>query len=183
MNKYPDDKVLVDMFKSGENPEKTFNIIIDKYQESIYWHVRRILIDHEDANDTVQNVFIKVWKNLNSFRGESKLYTWLYRIATNEAISFLKNKRKRFLVPFADVENELSNKLETDNFFKGDEIQKKLQKAILTLPEKQRIVFNLRYFDEMKYEDISQIMNTSTGALKASYHIAAKKVEDFLKND
>ncbi len=174
-----DDKELLEMFKTG-NPDYAFNLIMRKYQQNIYWHVRRILIDHEDSNDVVQNVFLKVWNNLKNFRGDSKMYTWLYRIATNESLSFLKKKQKRFFVPLVDVEAYLSDKLESDSYFKGDEIQKKLQKAILKLPEKQRIIFNLRYFDEMKYEDMSEILNTSTGALKASYHIAVKKIEEFL---
>ncbi len=177
-----DDKELLKMFKSG-NPDYAFNLIMRKYQQNIYWHVRRLLIDHDDSNDVVQNVFLKVWQNISKFRGDSKLYTWLYRIATNEALSFLKKKQKRFFIPLVDVEANLSEKIESDHFFKGDEIQKKLQKVILKLPEKQRVIFNLRYFDEMKYEDMSQILNTSTGALKASYHIAAKKVEEFLKSD
>ncbi len=176
-----DDKELLDMFKSG-NPDYAFNLIMRKYQQNIYWHVRRLLIDHDDSNDVVQNVFLKVWENLDDFRGDAKMYTWLYRIATNEALSFLKKKQKRFFVPLVDVEESLANKLESDQYFKGDEIQKKLQKAILKLPEKQRIIFNLRYFDEMKYDDMSEILGTSTGALKASYHIAAKKIEEFLKS-
>jgi RNA polymerase sigma-70 factor (ECF subfamily) len=120
---------------------------------------------------------------LHRFREDSKLYTWLYRIATNESLTFLKQKKKRFFIPFVDVENQLKNTLESDEYFSGDEIQKKLQKAILTLPEKQRLVFNMKYFDEMKYEDMSEILNTSIGALKASYHHAAKKIENYLKNN
>ncbi len=177
-----DDNELLEMFHTG-NPDYAFNLIMRKYQKNIYWHVRRLLIDHEDSNDVVQNVFLKVWENIGTFRGDSKMYTWLYRIATNEALSFLKKKQRRFFIPLVDVEAILSDKLETDQYFKGDEIQKKLQKAILKLPEKQRIIFNLRYYDEMKYEDMSEILGTSTGALKASYHIAAKKVEEFLIND
>ncbi len=176
-----DDNELLEMFNAG-NPDYAFNLLMRKYQKSIYWHVRRLLIDHEDSNDVVQNVFLKVWQNIRHFRGDSKIYTWLYRIATNEALSFLKKKQRRFFVPLVDVEAMLSEKLETDQYFKGDEVQKKLQKAILKLPEKQRIIFNLRYYDEMKYEDMSEILGTSTGALKASYHIAVKKVEEFLIN-
>ncbi len=176
-----DDNELLKMFDTG-NPDYAFNLLMRKYQKSVYWHVRRLVIDHEDSNDIVQNVFLKAWQNIGKFRGDSKIYTWLYRIATNEVLSFLKRKQRRFLVPLADVEAMLSDKLETDQYFKGDEIQKKLQKAILRLPEKQRIIFNLRYYDEMKYDDMSEILGTSAGALKASYHIAVKKVEKFLIN-
>jgi RNA polymerase sigma-70 factor (ECF subfamily) len=168
---------------SNNNSSYAFNLIIRKYQKQIYWHIRRIVISHDDANDIVQNTFIKVWENLKSFRKEAKLYTWLYQIATNEAINFLKKKRTKFLIPIVDVEAQLSEKLEDDNYFSGDEIQIKLQKALLTLPEKQRIVFNMRYFDELSYEEISEILGTSVGALKASYHHAMKKIEKFIIND
>jgi RNA polymerase sigma-70 factor (ECF subfamily) len=139
------------------------------------------VLDHDDADDILQNVFIKAYHGLDKFRGESKILTWLYRIATNESISFLNSKKKRFLIPIADVENQLSKNLEADNYFSGDHIQMKLQQAILTLPEKQRLVFNMKYFEEMKYEDMSEILGTSVGALKASYHHAVKKIEDFFK--
>jgi RNA polymerase sigma-70 factor (ECF subfamily) len=157
-------------------------MLVRKYQKQVYWTVRRIVIDHDDANDVVQNSFIKIWKSLDNFREDSKLFTWIYRIATNESITFLKQKRTKFFIPFVDIEKQLSNSLESDSYFKGDEIQLKLQKAILTLPEKQRLVFNMKYFDELKYEDMSEILGTSVGALKASYHIAVKKIEDFLIN-
>ncbi|MEI6696705.1 MAG: sigma-70 family RNA polymerase sigma factor [Bacteroidota bacterium] len=160
-----------------------FNLLVKKYQQSIYYHIRRIVIDHDDTDDLVQNTFMKIYQNLDNFREDAQLYTWIYRIATNEALAFLKSKRKKFFLPFIDVELQLSNTLKDNQFFNGDEIQLKLQKAILTLPEKQRLVFNMRYYEEMKYEEMSEILGTSVGALKASYHIAAKKIEEFVKQD
>ena len=175
------DKELINRFRNGDNPSYAFNLLVRKYQERIYWHVRRMVIDHEDANDITQEIFIKVWKNLDSFREEANLYTWIYRIATNETLNFLKKKRTRFFVPLVDVEHQLSNSLESDVHYSGDEIQLTLQKALLSLPEKQRLVFNMKYFEEMKYEDISEVTGTSVGALKASYHHAVKKIEGFVK--
>ena len=181
MDQYTDQQLL-DLFHNSDNPSYAFNLLVRKYQEKIYWHVRRLVIDHEDTNDVVQDVFIKAWKALSNFRAESALFTWLYRIATNEALNFLERKKKRFFLPWQDVENTMLEKLSTDSYYNGDEIQRKLQKAILTLPEKQRVVFNLRYFEEMKYEDMSEILETSVGALKASFHHASKKIEQFIKN-
>ena len=182
MDHYSDEKLL-DLFHNSDNPNYAFNLLVKKYQEKIYWHIRRLLVEHEDTNDVVQEVFIKAWKGLEHFRADSGLFTWLYRIATNEALSFLKKKKRRFFMPWQDVEYALSEKLETDQHFTGDEIQRKLHKAILSLPEKQRIVFNMRYFDEIKYEDMARILDTSEGALKASYHHAAKKIEEFVKTN
>ena len=177
-----DDKIL-EMCRNPESGNYGFNLLVRKYQEQVYLQIRRIVFDHDDANDLVQETFIKVWKNLNKFRHESKLHTWIYRIAANETLSFLKKKKRKYFLPLVDYENQLYRNLEDDNFFTGDEIQLKLQKAILTLPEKQRLVFNMKYFDEMTYEDISQVVDTSVGALKASYHFAVKKIENFLKNN
>ena len=176
------DNELLEQFRMESTRNMAFHMLVTKYQKRIYWQVRRIIIDHDDANDVVQNTFIKVWKNLDGFKEASRLYTWLYRIATNESLTFLKQKRASSYVSFESVERGLSRKLD-DNYFKGDEIEKKLQQAILTLPEKQRIVFNMRYYDETPYEQMSEILETSVGALKASYHHAAKKIEDFLKNN
>ena len=176
------DSELLEFFRNPDKRHYAFNMLVRKYQKQVYWTIRRIVIDHDDTNDVVQNSFIKIWKSLDNFREDSKLFTWIYRIATNESITFLKQKRTKFLIPFVDVEKQLSNTLESDSYFKGDEIQLKLQKAILTLPEKQRLVFNMKYFDELKYEDMSEIFGTSVGALKASYHIAVKKIEEFLIN-
>ncbi len=174
------DKELLEQFREPKTSNYAFNLIVKKYSKRIYWHVRKIVIDHDDANDVVQNTFIKVWKNLGEFREDSQLFTWMYRIATNEALSFLKQKKAKFLIPFADVEYELSNTLSEDTQFTGDEIQMKLQKAILTLPQQQRLVFNMKYFDDLKYEEISEILNLTVGGLKASYHHAVKKIEKYL---
>jgi len=171
------------MFKESDYRNFAFKQIIKKYQERLYWHIRKIVISHEDSDDILQNTFIKVWRGLDQFREDSKLYTWLYRIATNESLTFLKQKKKRQYIPFMDVEHQLMNVLESDEYFSGDQIQLKLQKAILTLPEKQRLVFNMKYFEEMKYEDMSKILDTSVGALKASFHHAVKKIEKYLKEN
>jgi RNA polymerase sigma-70 factor (ECF subfamily) len=176
----PSDKELLGLFRISESRHHAFGLIVAKYKERLYWHIRKLLIDHNDTDDTLQNTFIKVWTGLDNFREDSGLFTWLYRIATNEALSFLNNKKRRFLLPIADVEKQLANTLENDTYFNGDELQLKLQKAILNLPEKQRLVFNMKYFDEMKYEDMSVILDTSVGALKASYHHAVKKIEKYL---
>jgi len=160
-----------------------FHLLVKKYQNPLYWHIRRMVIDHEDAADLVQDTFVKVWKNIGKFREDSKLFTWMYRIATNEALSFLSNKKKKLMISFSKINDHLENKLESDIHFTGDEIQKKFQMALLILPEKQRLVFNMKYFEELKYEDISEILGTSVGALKASYHIAVKKIEKYLREN
>jgi len=177
------DKELLDMFRKPETRNYAFNLIVRKYQERIYWHIRKIVIIHDDADDVIQNTFVKVWGGLDNFREDSQLFTWLYRIATNEALSFLKKKKTKFFLPLVDVEQELASSLESSPHINGTEIQIKLQKAILTLPEKQRVVFNLKYFEEMKYEEMSDILGTSVGALKASYHHAVKKIEKYFDGD
>ena len=174
------DKELIDLFKQGDNKNYAFNLLVRKYQEKVYWHVRKIVINHEDANDLTQNIFIKIFKNLRNFRQDSELFTWIYRIATNESISFLNKKRKKLFLPIVDVEQGFINSLKDDPYFNGDELQLKLREAILKLPEKQRIIFNMKYFDEMKYEDMADILETSVGALKASYHHAVKKIEKYM---
>ncbi|WP_138483140.1 RNA polymerase sigma factor [Dyadobacter bucti] len=174
------DEELLALFANPETRRNAFNQLVRKHQQKVYWLVRKMVVDHDDANDITQDVFIKAWTALENFRGDSKFYTWLYRIASNEAINFLNKKRKRFFLPIHDIENELSEKLEADPLVSGDAIQLKLQKALLKLPEKQRLVFNLKYFEELPYEEISEITGTSVGALKASYHWATKKIEDFL---
>ena len=179
MEGYSDSELLI-QFRDPSSRSYAFDLIVKQYQKKIYWHTRRIVIDHDDANDVVQNVFIKVWRGLDNFKEDSKLYTWLYRIATNESLTFLKQKRGGSFVSFDEVTSQLSATLTDDPYFRGDAIQRKLQQAILTLPEKQRIVFNMKYFDEMKYEDMSEVLGTSVGALKASYHHAVKKIENFL---
>ena len=177
------DKELLALFNNPDQKNYAFDLIVRKYQERLYWHIRKMIIVHDDTDDLLQNTFLKAWKGLENFREESQIYTWLYRIATNESLSFLKEKRRKYILPIIDVEKDLSSNLEGDSYFDGDELQLKLQKAILKLPEKQRIVFNMRYFDEIKYEDMAVILNTSVGALKASYHHAAKKIEKLIKND
>ncbi len=175
------DKELLQMFHEGDNPNYAFNLIVRKYRERLYWHIRKLVISHDDADDVLQNTLVKAWSALPEFRGDSQLFTWLYRIATNEALTFLKKKRTKFFLPLVDVEKQLTNTIEDDPYFNGDATQKKLQKAVLSLPEKQRVVFNMRYFDEVKYEDMSEILGTSVGALKASYHHAVQKIEKFME--
>jgi RNA polymerase sigma factor (sigma-70 family) len=177
------DNELLDLFADKESSDYAFRLIVNQYQRKLYWHIRKIVISHEDADDILQNTFIKAWRALPEFNRGSKLYTWLYRIATNESLTFLKQKRMRYILPLIDVEAQLAHSLEADPWFNGDEAQLKFQKAILTLPEKQRIVFNMKYFDEMPYEVMSEILGTSVGALKASYHLAVKKIEKILKED
>jgi RNA polymerase sigma-70 factor (ECF subfamily) len=177
-----DDKVLLEQFRDPATKEAGYTRIIKKYQEKLYWHVRRMVVEHEDANDVLQNMFIKVWKGLENFREDSQLYTWLYRIATNESLSFIEQQKKRASVSLSDVESGLSNKIKADKHFDANKLEWKLQVAIQQLPEKQRIVFNLRYYDEMPYEKMSRVLETSEGALKASYHHAVKKIEDFILN-
>ena len=179
---HPDDKELLLQFHTAATKERAFTAIIKKYQEKLYWHVRRLVVDHDDANDVLQNVFIKVWNGLENFREDSQLYTWLYRIATNEGLTFIEQQKKRSTVSLSDVESGLSNKVKSDSSFDANKLEWRLQVAIQQLPEKQRVVFNLRYYDEMPYQEMSRILDTSEGALKASYHHAAKKIEEFIKN-
>ena len=182
MTPHTDDLELLQSFKDPATRERAFTGIIKKYQEKLYWHIRRMLVDHEDTNDVLQNMFIKVWKGLENFREDSQLYTWLYRIATNESLTFLSQQKKRSSVSLSDVETGLSNKLKSDSNFDANKLEWKLQLGIQNLPEKQRLVFNLRYYDEMPYEEMSKVLDTSEGALKASYHHAAKKIEEFILN-
>jgi RNA polymerase sigma factor (sigma-70 family) len=176
------DSELLENFRDPVKKEQAFTSIIRKYQEKLYWHIRRMVVEHEDANDVLQNVFIRVWNGLGNFREDAQLYTWLYRIATNESLSFLEQQKKRSAVPFGDVEEGLSNKIKADKHFDANKLEWKLQLAIQQLPEKQRAVFTLRYYDEMPYEEMSRVLETSEGALKASYHHAVKKIEDFILN-
>lgn len=161
--------------------EQGFRLLMEKYQERLYWHIRRMVREHEDANDVIQDCFIKVYRNIHLFEGKSQLYTWLYRIATNEALTFLKKEQRQSAVSIGNGEGGLAGQLHADAYFDGDEAQRRLQRALEELPEKQRLVFNMRYFDELSYKDISSILDTSVGALKASYHHAVKKIEAFFK--
>lgn len=172
---------LVDQLKNEESQSKAFEVLIDTYKQRLYWHIRGIVLNHDDADDVLQNTFIKVFRNIDGFKGDSKLYSWMYRIATNEALSFLKSKSKKQGISNEELQNQMLDNLQADVYFEGDEIQLKLQKAIATLPEKQKLVFNMKYFQELKYAEISEILETSVGGLKASYHLAAKKIEAFLK--
>jgi len=175
-----------EILKKLRDPETKnfgFNLLVREYQQRIYWHIRKMVLDHDDANDLVQEVFIKAWKSIDNFREQSRLFTWLYKIATNECLNFLKKKRSRFFLPILDIEPMLVSTLDNSAHISGEDIQMKLQKALLKLPDKQRLVFNMKYFEEMKYEDISEITNTSVGSLKASYHLAVKKLENFLTID
>jgi RNA polymerase sigma factor (sigma-70 family) len=178
-----EDQELLIEFRNPATQEKAFTTLIKKYQEKLYWHIRRMVIDHEDANDVLQNMFIKVWKGLSNFREDSQLYTWLYRIATNECLSFLEQQKKKAVVSLTTGEADLSNLVKADKHFDANKLEWKLQLAIQQLPEKQRVVFNLRYYDEMPYEEMSKVLETSEGALKASYHHAAKKIEQFMLKD
>lgn len=175
-----DDKEILGKIRLPETRDYGFNMLIRAYQQRVYTHIRRMVIDHDDADDLTQEVFIKIYRNIDSFREDAQLFTWIYRIATNESLTFLQRRKRRYLLPLIDVTKELSQKIDTSTFLSGDEIQRTLQKAILTLPEKQRLVFHMRYFDELSYEDISRITDTSVGALKASYHHAVKKIEEYL---
>jgi len=182
VKKILEDQQILAQFRQQESKHAAFTMLVEKYQQRVYRHVRRMVIDHDGADDLVQEVFIKVYNNLDKFHGESQLFTWVYRIATNECLRFLDKKRKRFFMPIADVTGELTQKLDNSPHIDGDTIQLKLQKAVLTLPDKQRAVFHMKYYEDMKYETIAEITGTSVGSLKASYHHAVKKIEDILTN-
>jgi len=175
------EKQLVIQLKKKQTRSFAFNQLVKMYQEVLYYHIRRIVISHDDADDVLQNTFLKAWKNIERFRGDSSIKTWLYRIGTNEAITFLNKKKKRLYQGVEALENDLRHSLRNSEFIDGDEIQMKLQEAILTLPEKQRLVFNMRYFQEMRYSEISGILDISVGGLKANYHHAVKKIEKYLQ--
>lgn len=174
------DERIIELYRSGMQ-EEAFRCIVDAYTERLYWHIRRFLNSHEDTDDILQDIFIKIWSALPTFRNDSRLYTWLYRIATNEVLNFLRKQRFKALVSFESASVQLEKKIDEDIYFNGDQLQRELHKAIRRLPEKQRIVFSLRYFDEMKYEEISEITDTSVGALKASYHHAYNKIKEELQ--
>ncbi|MBP6431823.1 MAG: sigma-70 family RNA polymerase sigma factor [Ferruginibacter sp.] len=183
MNEHLDDATLLSQFKDPATKERGYTRIIKKYQEKLYWHIRRMVVEHEDANDVLQNMFIKVWNGLDNFREDSQLYTWMYRIATNESLTFLDQQKRKSTLSLSDEESGLSNKVKASEHFDANKLEWKLQVAIQQLPEKQRVVFNLRYYDEMPYEKMSKVLETSEGALKASYHHAVKKIEDFILNN
>ena len=174
---------LVKALQSEEKRNEAFKKLITIYKERLYWHIRHLTKNHSDTDDVLQNVFIKVYKNIGKFKGDSKLYSWLYRIATNESLSFLQKKARQQNISSEELQQQLINNLTADVYYEGDAIQIKLEQAIATLPDKQQQVFMLKYYQELKYREISELLNTSEGALKASYHLAVKKIEQFLKNN
>ena len=175
-----EEDLLIKQLKNAQTQEKAFRELMTQYKERLYWHIRKIVISHADADDVLQNTFVKVYRNIDKFNAESKLYSWMYRIATNESITFINKRAKQNTVGIDEMHVQIANNLEADVYFDGTEIQLQLQKAIATLPQKQQLVFNMKYFDNMKYQEISDILETSVGALKASYHHAVKKIETFL---
>lgn len=178
-----DEKVFIEALLNPKSQQEAFRKLVQLYQKPLYNHIRNIVLNHDDTDDMLQNTFIKVYQNLKNFKGESKLFSWMYRIATNEALTFLQQKAKKQGITSGELQEKALKNLESDVFFDGSEIQLQLQKAIALLPEKQQLVFKMKYFEELKYEEIAEIVDTSVGALKASYHIAVKKIEEFLKNN
>ena len=178
-----DELTLVKDLQDVQTKEQAFRVLITEYKERLYWHIRKIVISHDDTDDVLQNTFIKIFRSIDNFKQESKLYSWMYRIATNEAITFINKRAKERNIDITELQQQLVSNLESDDWFSGDEIQLILQKAIATLPQKQQLVFNMKYFDNMKYKDISDALETSVGALKASYHHAVKKIEEYIKTE
>jgi len=177
------DSEILEKFSRESTKNEAFGLLIQKYQEKIYWLCRRMVINHDDADDLVQEVFIKVWKNLDGFRADAQLYSWIYRIASNECLQFLKKQKQRNQTSLDDANHHLADQYGSLDVLNGDQIQAKLYSAIATLPEKQKLIFQMKYFDELKYEEISTILGTSVGGLKASFHLAVKKIEEHLKNN
>lgn len=177
------EETLVQELKEEESRAQAFEVLVNTYKERLYWHIRRIVLNHDDADDVLQNTFIKVYKNIDNFKGESKLYSWMYRIATNESLTFLKQKSKKIGISDQELKDRMVDNLQADVYFEGSEIQLKLQKALATLPDKQKLVFTMKYYQEMKYSEISEVLETSEGALKASYHLAVKKIETYLRDN
>jgi len=176
-----DEITLIEQLKNVRTKEVAFRELISQYKERLYWHVRKIVISHDDADDVLQNTFIKIFKNIDQFKEDSKLYSWMYRIATNESITFINKRAKERNIDITEIHSELASSLQSDIYFSGTEIQLILQKAIARLPQKQQLVFNMKYFDDLKYQEISEILKTSVGALKASYFHAVKKIENYIK--
>ena len=176
-----EEDILVEQLQKGERKEEAFSKLVALYKERLYWHVRNIVKNHEDANDVLQNTFIKIFRYIQNFKGDSKLYSWMYRIATNESITFINKKAKRLQLSSQEMQDYLVNNLESDVYFEGDKIQLALHKALAILPEKQRQVFNMKYFQDLKYKEIAEILNVSEGACKSNYHHATKKIEEYLK--
>ncbi|MDT8392336.1 MAG: sigma-70 family RNA polymerase sigma factor [Bacteroidales bacterium] len=180
---HTDEEDIIKLLRDDHSSEEGFLLLVKKYQQQLYWSIRRLVHDHDDTEDALQNTFIKVWKGIKKFRGDSQLYTWLYRIATNEALSLLKRRKRFRTLSFNDALKEMNVLSNNDPLYDGNAIDNKLQAAIISLPPKQRIVFNMKYYDDLKYEQMSEILGTSTGALKASYHLAVKKIEKHVLTD
>ncbi|MFV0571424.1 MAG: RNA polymerase sigma factor [Xanthomarina gelatinilytica] len=178
-----DESKLLEQLQSNQHKDSAFKELITLYKERLYWHIRHIVKSHDDTDDVLQNTFIKIYKNIHNFKGDSKLFSWMYRIATNESLTFIKQRAKQLQMSNEDIKQLAIENLKADVYFEGDDIQYKLQQAIATLPEKQQLVFNMKYFQDIKYKDMAQILDTSEGALKASYHIAIKKLKDYLTNN
>lgn len=178
-----EDSTLIERLRQPETCRQAFNDVMRQYSEPLYWQIRRMVESHDDANDILQNTFLKAWQSVEGFRGDAKLSTWLYKIALNESITFLSKERKRLNISLDDEESHLVNLIESDEYVDGDAVALKLRKAVASLPEKQRLVFNMKYYDEMKYEQMSEILGTSVGALKASYHLAVKKIEQYFADN
>lgn len=178
-----DEEDFIKQLTSKKTKDAAFKELLKLYKERLYWHIRHIVKSHDDADDVLQNTFIKVYKSIHNFKGDSKLYSWMYRIATNESITFINKNSKRMQLSSEEYQNQAINNLKADVYFEGEDIKIQLQNAIATLPEKQQLVFNMRYFEDIKYKDMAEILETSEGALKASYHIAVKKIEAILTKD
>lgn len=178
-----DESKLLEQLQSNQHKDSAFKELITLYKERLYWHIRHIVKSHDDTDDVLQNTFIKIYKNIHNFKGDSKLFSWMYRIATNESLTFIKQRAKQLQMSNEDIKQLAIDNLKADVYFEGNDIQYKLQQAIATLPEKQQLVFNMKYFQDIKYKDMAQILDTSEGALKASFHIAIKKLEDYLTNN
>lgn len=180
--KLQDEKAFIAKLLNSKTQNTAFGQLVSQYSKPLYSHIRNIVLDHDDADDVLQNTFIKVFQNLKNFKGESKLFSWIYRIATNEAITFISTKAKKANITNEEIQQKVLQNLQADEYFEGDAMQLKLQQAIAALPEKQQLVFKMKYFEDLKYEEISEILGTSVGALKASYHHAVKKIEDFINS-
>lgn len=177
------DREILELIKQPQTREAGYRMLLQEFQKQLYWQIRKLVIDHDDSHDVLQNVFVKVFKGIHNFKGDSKLSSWLYRIAYNESMTFLSKKAKQIQVDDEELQSYLVNQLEADVYFTGDEIQLALQKALAQLPKRQSEIFKMRYYDEFKFKDIAHILELSEGAVKSSYHIAAKKIEEYLKSD
>jgi RNA polymerase sigma-70 factor (ECF subfamily) len=178
-----EEKLFIETLINPKTQNTAFKELVQRYQKPLYYHIRNIVLNHDDADDVLQNTFIKVFSNIGNFKGDSKLYSWMFRIATNESLTFIEQRAKKQGISNIEVQQKAILNLESDVYFEGNEIQLQLQKAIATLPEKQQLVFKMKYYEEMKYENISEILDTSVGGLKANYHHAVKKIEEYLKNN